>query len=175
MSSGVTHYDIDWIATLTAVLTVVTLYYALITHRILRASARQAAAAEQTVALLIRERADRLQRLRAPVEHVIRDGVGRTNHWIRRIAALGSDLSDSRELETSNLRTAVEIVRSQFFPLAQALLAVDEQIVRTRAAIDILGDSDGQTTVGERASAERELCDLAKRWRHAETILETWQ
>ncbi len=166
---------IDWTAIFTIVLTFVTGYYAVVTHHILRAAARQAAAAEQTAALLVAERQERLQKLRAPVEHVIESGLQAANRLVLALDAQDHPGSETFDLESGNLKALVEMMKAQYFPLAQALRRVDDQIVRARAALDADTFAADEGSSQERRAAQTELRDLLTRWQDAERVLATWQ
>jgi hypothetical protein len=170
---------IDWTALCTMLLTFITGYYAWRTTHILNATTRQAAAAEETLALLVKDRKERLQQLKAPLSAIITESLAMAEKWNSLdFSADGPavGLWDSRELEAAELLDLAVSARAQNYVVGKTLFNVDAQIVSARAAIDILTSTRHTKEFPERVTTAREaIRRLRDAWRSAEKAVLMWQ
>ena len=172
-------YRVDWAAVSTVVLTIITGYYAWSTRQMLKATARQAAAAERTVDLLSGEQRRRLEQCRAPIQNGIKQGQSMVLQWLATDFQAWREPNswpDSRELELGELAELIAQSRVLWFPLSQLLSRVDDQIVKARYAIDEAATAPDEEAFIECARVAREeLLRLSDLWAEADREVTSWQ
>ena len=172
-------YQLDWAAVSTVTLAAITANYAHSTRQLLRATARQAAAAERTLEVLISERNRQLRQAQSPMAAAIREGRIVAERWL----SLDFDAMrysnvwpDSRDLELPELPQLVQRARSLHFPLAEALTAVEQAIINTRTAIDDMSAAgDDEAFFNGKNAVFHEIQTLVTAWHAAEAAMAEWQ